>query len=132
MTAQLALGATPAEQSSRHSAADLAAVLRRYRLPVSNEAEMQAAIARAFEAERLPFRREVTRGADRIDFVVGRVGIECKVKGSLGDVTRQLHRYVQWDDLDEIVLVTTQAKHMAVPQELGGKTIRLHVVRGMF
>lgn len=132
MTAQLELGATPAELPNRYSAADLAAVLRRYRLPVSNEADMQAAIARAFAAEGVPFRREVTRDADRIDFVVGRVGIECKVKGSATEVARQLDRYSAWPELEQLLLVTTRGHHLRVGDSRNGKPILVHIVRGMF
>ena len=83
-------------------------------------------------AEGLTFRREVTRGADRIDFVVDRVGIECKVDGSVADVTRQLERYALWGELDELVVVTTKGKHLNLPRMLNGKPVRVHIVRGMF
>lgn len=132
MTAQLELVATAAEQPNRYSAADLAAVLRRYRLPVSNEAAMQEALARALAAEGVPYQREVTRGADRIDFVVGRVGLELKVKGSVTEVHRQLDRYTAWPELDELVLVTTRGQHLRVGDSINGKPVRVHIVRGMF
>lgn len=60
---------------------------------------------------------------DRIDFLVGDVGVEVKVDGSLASVTRQLHRYAQVEELAGVLLVTTQACHLAVPRELNGKPI---------
>lgn len=110
----------------------LATVLRGYRLPVTVEAEMQRALELALENEGIAFKREVKRGLDRIDFVVGRVGVECKVHCPTAALTRQLTRYALWDDIDELLVVTSDAKHVAVPPRLNGKDVRVHVVRGMF
>lgn len=112
--------------------ADVVRLLSGYRLPVSNEADMQRAIERAFRNDGMPHRREVTRGADRIDFVVARVGIECKVDGSVAEVTRQLERYALWEELDELLVVTTQGRHMNLPRVANKKPVRVHIVRGMF
>lgn len=106
--------------------------LARYRMPVSVERELQDSVERALRAEKLEFKREVARGADRIDFVVGAVGIELKVKGSAGDVLRQLERYALWTDLTELLLVTTKGAHLALPRAVGGKPLIIHVVRGVF
>jgi hypothetical protein len=113
------------------TAEQIAAVLRGYRLPVTVEAAMQLALVMAFESERIAFKREVTRGLDRIDFVVGRVGVECKVHCPTNALARQLLRYALWDDIDELLVVTSDAKHVAVPPRLNGKDVRVHVVRGM-
>ncbi|HKY40665.1 MAG TPA: hypothetical protein VJN18_32240 [Polyangiaceae bacterium] len=126
------LDLTPAELRNRYSAADLAAILRRYRLPVSNEAEMQGAVEKALQREAVPYRREVVQGGDRIDFVVARVGIELKVKGSVATVTRQLFRYARWEDLNELLVVTSVGQHLGLPRSLNGKPIVVHVPRGRF
>jgi hypothetical protein len=47
---------------------------------------------------------------DRIDFLVGRIGIECKVQGSFIQVARQLCRYAQCDQIMALVLVTGCAR----------------------
>jgi hypothetical protein len=112
--------------------ARVARTLAGYRLPVSNEADMQRAIERAFSNDGMPHRREVTKGADRIDFVVGRVGVECKVDGSVAEVTRQIERYALWAELDELLLVTTKGQHLNLPRVLNGKPVRVHIVRGLF
>lgn len=122
----------PDAPSSALTGADVARVLAGYRLPVSNEAAMQVAIAAAFEESGMPHRREVTREADRIDFVVEGVGVECKVQGSVTEVTRQLERYALWTDLTDLLLVTTVGKHLDVPRLMNGKTVRVHIVRGFF
>lgn len=91
-----------------------------------NERDLQEGLEVAFrEAEWQPApRREVRLNhADRIDFVIGDLGVEVKVDGSLAAVTRQLHRYAQVEELAGVLLVTTQACHLAVPRELNGKPI---------
>lgn len=106
--------------------------LSRYRLPVSVEKAMQDAVERTLRAEGLAFKREVTRGADRIDFLVGTVGIELKVKGSAGDVLRQLERYALWPDVSELVLLTSKGAHRAIPRVVGGKPLSIYIPRGVF
>ncbi len=106
--------------------------LARYRLPVSVEKAMQDAVESALRFEGLAFKREVTRGADRIDFLVGTVGVELKVKGSVSEVMRQLERYSLWDDVLELLLVTTRGHHLAMPREFNGKPVLVHIVRGFF
>jgi hypothetical protein len=114
------------------TAAQVRDALARYRMPVSVEKAMQDAVESALRAEGLAFRREVTRGADRIDFVVGSVGVELKVKGSAGDVLRQLERYALWEDLTELLLVTSKGAHRSLPSVVGGKPVLTHVPRGVF
>jgi hypothetical protein len=122
----------PTTSAAGPRAADVVTALRRYRIPVSTEAAMQAAIGAALLDAGIPCRREVTREADRIDFVAGRVGIECKVAFSVTEVTRQLLRYAAWPELDELVLVTSRGKHLEISNSLGGKPVFVHVVRGLF
>ncbi len=113
-------------------AADVVAALRRYRIPARTEAVLQAAVGAALIDAGIAWNREVTREADRIDFVAGRVGIECKVAFSVSEVTRQLLRYAAWPELDELVLATSRGKHLEVENSLGGKPVLIHVVRGLF
>jgi hypothetical protein len=106
--------------------------LAQYRMPVSVEKAMQDAVESALRAEQFAFRREVTRGTDRIDFVVGSVGVELKVKGSAAEVLRQLERYAAWPDLTGLVLVTSKGAHRALPPLVGGKMLLIHIPRGVF
>lgn len=125
-----ALFAEPA--ASTVTARQVRDALARYRMPVSVERELQDSVERALRAEKLEFRREVTRGADRIDFVVGSVGVELKVKGSVSEVSRQLERYALWPELTELLLVTTRGSHLALPPIVGGKPLVIHIAKGMF
>lgn len=60
----------------------------------------------------------------RIDFVVDEdLGLEVKVDGGLSLVTRQVHRYLEVEDLAGVLLVTTVAGHLAVPREMLGKPV---------
>lgn len=93
---------------------------------------MQAAIGAALFDSGISWQREVVREADRIDFVAGRVGIECKVDFSVAQVERQLERYAAWPELDELLLVSSRGKHLAVGRALGGKPVAVHIVRGLF
>jgi hypothetical protein len=78
--------------------------------------------------ERAQFSREVKlSAAERIDFLMADgLGIEVKVKGSLSDVTRQLHRYAQITEIKSLLLVTTKARHLEAPRSLNGKTIDIY------
>ncbi|MBF6618804.1 MAG: hypothetical protein ITG02_01055, partial [Patulibacter sp.] len=63
-------------------------------------------------ADLLPVHREVRLSVrDRIDHVVGRIGIECKVAGDPDSVRRQMERYADHDRIEALVLVTTRSRH---------------------
>lgn len=73
------------------------------------------------------FRAEVKldgNARDRIDFMVGSVGLELKTKGSPAGVLRQLDRYAGAGELDAVILVTT-CRRLArgLPSELRGKPL---------
>lgn len=106
--------------------------LRRHRFRFTSEAELQAGIALALESEELPVAREVELfPGSRIDFLVGRVGVEVKVDGSLGAVTRQLHRYAESDRVDALVLVSSRNRHARQPGSMSGKPLRVVILGGM-
>ena len=89
-----------------------------------NEAQLQDALQTLLKASYSHVRREhrLTE-TDRIDFLVERTGIEVKIQGSLTQVMRQLRRYADSDDVDDLVLVTTRALHRQLPHTLGGKPL---------
>ncbi|MCB2412375.1 hypothetical protein LGT39_05870 [Demequina sp. TTPB684] len=51
----------------------------------------------------------------RIDFMVGGVGVEVKVKGAAPTVARQLAAYAAHPAVDELLLVSTVPAHIGVP-----------------
>lgn len=84
-----------------------------------NEAGLQACIwTRLVDAGLTPYREAWIGSGERIDFLVGRVGIEIKVAGSAADVRRQLARYAATEAVDELLLVTTKAAHRVLHGEV--------------
>ena len=79
------------------------------RMPAQpEEYDIHAQVAAALGAAGLPFEHEYKLGPRcRIDFKVGRVGIEVK-KGrpASAELTKQLRRYLASDALDAVVVVT--------------------------
>ena len=106
-------------------AREIVEALHRFRFSATNEQELQRALWQVF-ARYPDSRREVILDArNRIDFLVGEVGIEVKVDGSLTDLVRQLIRYAKFEQITSIVVVSTRARHRDVPRHVGGKPVHL-------
>lgn len=115
--------------TARPTAADVVASLSGWRFRGHNENVLQATVLESLEHAGLPFIREYRISPrDRIDFLVGAVGVELKVQGSAGDVRRQLERYAEADEIRELVLVTTRWQHRCVAGDALGKPVLVHVV----
>ena len=94
---------------------EIVAVLRSYVIPADNEAAMQSVIERIMSIRNYDFRREVILSdADRIDFMVGEIGLECKVAGTAASVMAQCGRYLEHDAVESLILVTTKAAHRRI------------------
>lgn len=92
-----------------------------------SEADLQLGIERVLKDASIEFKREVRlTDADRIDFMVGTIGIEAKIDGSLSDVTRQLHRYAQLNEIESLILVTTRARHAECSNWVNRKKIEVY------
>lgn len=91
---------------------DVAQVVRGYRFVYASEEELQRGIAGALEREGYTVEYEAHLNArDRIDLLIGRVGVEVKIAGSAAEVARQVDRYLASDLIDGLVLVTGRARH---------------------
>lgn len=103
----------------------LAAILggRRYRY--RDEASLHDALSAVLDAALVEHEHEVRIEGGRIDFVVGKVGIEVKVKGSVEVLRRQLEGYSTDRDLNELLVVTTRPAHKTVPDRIGDKRVRV-------
>lgn len=87
----------------------------------ANEAQLQELLQQSLLSAGYAVRREVRLTlADRIDFVVERVGIEVKINDSPAQVARQVRRYLTSDLIDQVMLVTTRALHLKVPAMVDG------------
>lgn len=74
--------------------------------------------------------------ADRVDFVVWRSGdlspsrpdsqlaLECKVRGTVAALTRQIDRYLAHEVVAGVVVVTTRFPLLRLPSMLRGKPVR--------
>jgi hypothetical protein len=115
--------------SSAPTAHELCLLLERSLRGLGEEARVQAAIEALLLREGIEHRRELTLSPkDRIDFLVGGIGLEVKVAGSVGAVVRQLERYAKHDRIKSLVLVTTKSTLARVPLEMNGKVVRAAVI----
>lgn len=107
--------------------ADLRAAFSDLSCSTPDESGLSAIVRRRLVSGGFDFAPEVCLDGDkrnRIDFVVGRVGLELKVDGAPAAVLRQLDRYAKAEQLDAVVLVTTRRSHLrGLPAELRGKPI---------
>jgi hypothetical protein len=95
----------------------------------ATEDDLQAGISEALAS--LAHEREVALdGAGRIDFMVGAVGVEAKIKGGISALTRQLARYAQHPRVQALVVVTAKEQHkLQIPGSLNAKPVRVVCLR---
>ena len=90
------------------------------RIPYSTEAEMQGAIETLLVQRGAEFHREFWLSKkDRVDFMIGGIAVECKVKGNAMAIYRQVQRYANYECVTGIVLFTSF--HMALPPLINNK-----------
>lgn len=103
---------------------DLRPIFADQRFEAVNEARLQEQIADLLTERGIGFAREVRLSAeDRIDFLVGAVGIEVKTKGSRHAVLRQLARYAAHERIQSLWLATTRWQLGDMPRSLGAKPL---------
>lgn len=116
------------------TAEEIRAALRAYRFRYSTEKDLQAGIQRALQAAGIVHEREWKLGGDLgvVDFMVGRIAVEIKTKGSPSQVARQLIRYCKSEEVDAIILVTGKSALGTLPETLNGKPVYLLALWGTF
>lgn len=113
------------------SVRDIMAALAAQPLTYTDEISLHGEISSVLTGAGIEHRREVPMGPrNRIDLLVGRIGIEVKVAGQVASVVRQLTRYAERDEIDSLILVTTIAKHNGVPRTIAGKTVHVYSLIG--
>ena len=104
----------------------IVAALSAVRMPAQpEEYDIHAAVARALAEAGLEYVHEYRLGPRRrVDFCVGRVGIEVK-KGrpASAQLREQLARYLETDALDAMIVVTQRMT--ALPDAICGKPVAL-------
>lgn len=102
------------------TAARIAEIVERNRLPLSNEKATQAALADLLTAAGIEYERECRlSGKDIPDFMIGGLAVELKIKGGKMDIYRQLKRYAEHDRVTRLLLVTGVA--MGLPDDILNK-----------
>jgi hypothetical protein len=96
-----------------------------------SEADLQHGLDLAFEKARLPWTPEVVCAGGRIDYLVGHVGVEVKVKGSADALRRQITRYAADPQFEAFLVVTTRRTHRQVQGIIGGKPVEVLVIGGL-
>lgn len=105
------------------------AVLHSTRFLWSTEDDLQRGLDQALRGAGLTVEREHRLDPrNRLDLLVGTVGLEVKVKGDWRDVSRQVVRYCASDAIDSLVLVTCRSDHTKVPIISNAKPIIVHLV----
>lgn len=98
-------------------------ILLSYRFNFSTEEELQNAVEAVLRENNIDFVREhKLSDQDRIDFLLGSTGLEIKIGFSYADVVRQLHRYAQSKEIDELILLTSRLQH-TMPKEINKKNL---------
>jgi len=107
---------------------EVIAAIQGFRIPNDTEAAMQKTIQQILSLARISHAREVVLNTeDRIDFMVGTIGIECKIAGTFSSVAEQVGRYLQNSSVEGLVLVTSRASHSRICYDCG-KLFRVLVV----
>jgi len=113
------------------TARELELYLGGFRYNLTNEESIQLGIAEALRAGHIAFERETRLSArDRLDFLVGDVAIEVKLKGTANDLLRQLSRYTEHESVRELLVVTARSQLSDLPDELHGKPLECLVLLG--
>lgn len=80
------------------------------RVDLSTETLAQRGLARIFADAGIEAKAEVRLNQqDRIDFMIGRIGLEVKIGHPRRAILRQLERYAKSDEVDTLILVTSAA-----------------------
>lgn len=103
-------------------------VLSRLSYRFSNEADLQDGVEKALRSAGIAFERErvLPGGLGRIDFLTaGGTGIEVKYFGcSIAELSRQVHRYTESDDIDAVVVVSARLGHSGAERTMNKKPVR--------
>lgn len=103
-------------------------ILSSYEFSIHDEKILQFEIAEVFTFEKIEFKKEVVLANGIIDFMIGDIGLEIKIKGQPMSIFRQLERYAQDDNINAIILANV--KTMTLPDIINGKIARSVTIRG--
>lgn len=104
-------------------------VIGSHRYDLADEAVCQAQMAEALTAAGVQHQREVVIGpGERIDFMIGDVGVEVKLRGGKRAIHGQCQRYCRCAAVKALIL--TSNRTLGLPAEMEGKPVHfLHLGR---
>lgn len=106
------------------SASDIIRLIHTRRWPLTGEKALQAKVADEMALAGIAAEREVDLGnGDIIDFMIGEIGLELKIKGQRRAIYRQCERYCGHDRVATLVLATNAA--MGLPAWIAGKPVHV-------
>jgi len=109
----------------------LKALFESYRFTVAHEAELKEAVCQILVKQGIEFQLEVwLNKKDRVDLMVGSVGIELKVRSVRPALIEQIWRYLKDPRIQSLLLVTTQ-RTVSLPPVLLDKPVFLVHARGI-
>ena len=112
--------------------ASVIAALSGKRYTYNAEIRLHAGLPAPLDDRDIAYERELHVTGGRIDFVVGSVGVEVKIKGSVDALRRQIERYSEDDRFAEFLVVTTKPIHRAVNGvTANGKRVRVLTIGGL-
>ncbi len=97
-------------------------LIKKMRFDISNEKDVQAQLEKKLIEKEYEFEREFILDEDKKnipDFMVGNICIEVKIKGGALDIFRQLQRYTEFDQVQEIILLTN--RNIILPSQINCK-----------
>ncbi len=97
-------------------------MLKITRFNFGNEKVFQEQVAAVLSSHGFDLRREVKLSEkDRVDFMLGTIAMELKLKGSQEVHLRQLRRYCKIEQVTSVCLVSPKVRFL--PNELAGKPV---------
>lgn len=91
---------------------------------VRDELALQNGIEAVLQQAGLRYSREhVLDAQSRPDFLLGNAAIEVKTQGSVAQLLRQGHRYLQHPQVPALIVIGTPSWLNRVPSELAGKPV---------
>lgn len=104
------------------TSAEIIRLIKTNRLSLANEKALQREFAAVLSDAGIEFLREHRLGSrDIIDFMIGGMGIEMKLRAPRLSIYRQCERYCGYDEVQSLVLATNTA--MGMPSTVAGKPV---------
>ncbi len=118
----------------RADALRIAVLVGEYNFNYGTEKKLQEGLADVFDRAGMQYAREYRLDSKSIvDFMFpDGLAVEIKIKGTRNAMIRQLHRYAGFEEVAAILLITTKATFLTLPDEISGTPIFGRRINGVF